>query len=105
VFGSKLTLATPIPDLNLACYGATPTNQDSNGFRRWVPIGVDCAAQARALPDRRQILRLSRHRSAGHQELHVSAAVSEAYVRLDLINVFNWNNYTHYIETSAPTVC
>ena len=40
VFGGKLTLSTPMPDIDLACYGATPTNQDSGstnggGCRSW----------------------------------------------------------------------
>ncbi|MBB6247513.1 TonB-dependent receptor [Rhodanobacter sp. A1T4] len=99
VFGSKLTLSTPIPDLNLACYGATPTNQDGNGFN-----GGGCRSVSIAPPSTGRFLIGGKF--FGYRDIDLQATKNftfgggiGGYVRLDLINVFNWDNYTQYIET------
>ncbi|MBD8881797.1 TonB-dependent receptor [Rhodanobacter sp. 7MK24] len=99
VLGAKLTLATPVPDLNLACYGATPTNVDSDGI-----AGSGCRSVAIAPPGNGRFL--IGGKIFGERDLDFQATKNfkiygnlNAYVRFDLINAFNWNNYTSYIET------
>jgi outer membrane receptor protein involved in Fe transport len=98
VLGAKLTLATPIPDLNLACYGATPTNQDSNGIS-----GAGCRSVSIVPPGNGRFLLGGK--IYGNRDLDFQATKNfkvygglNAYVRFDLLNVFNWNNYVDYIE-------
>ena len=99
VFGTKLTLATPIPDLNLACYGATATNQDANGVN-----GGGCRSVSFAPAATGRFLIGGKF--FGYRDIDFQATKNftfygglGGYVRLDLINAFNWDNYSQYIET------
>ncbi|WP_426661076.1 TonB-dependent receptor [Rhodanobacter aciditrophus] len=96
--GAKLTLATPIPDLNLACYGAAPTNVDSGGI-----AGSGCRSASVAPPGTGRFL--IGGKIFGYRDLDFQATKNfkvygnlDAYVRFDLINAFNWHNYTNYLE-------
>jgi len=98
VLGAKLTLATPIPDINQACFGATPTNVDSGGI-----AGSGCRAAAVAPPGNGRFL--IGGKIFGYRDLDFQATKNfkiygnlNAYVRFDLINAFNFNNYTAYLE-------
>ena len=99
VMGAKLTLATPIPDLNQACYGAMATNQDSNGV-----AGSGCRSVSIAPPGEGRFL--IGPKIFGFRDLDFQATKNfkiyrdlNAYVRIDLINAFNWNNYVDYLES------
>lgn len=99
VFGTKMTLATPIPDLNLACYGSGATNQDINGFN-----GAGCRSVS-FLPSGTGRF-LFGGKVFGYRDIDFQATKNftfpgglGGYVRLDLINAFNWDNYSSYIET------
>ncbi|GAB3786402.1 TonB-dependent receptor [Dyella agri] len=98
VLGAKLTLATPIPDLNLACFGATPTNVDSGGS-----AGSGCRSVAIAPPGNGRFL--IGGKIFGYRDLDFQATKNfmiygnlKAYLRFDLINAFNWSNYVDYLE-------
>jgi hypothetical protein len=98
VLGAKLTLSTPIPDLNLACYGATATNVDSGGV-----AGSGCRSAAVVPPGTGRFL--IGGKIFGYRDLDFQATKNfkiygnlNAYVRFDLINAFNWNNYVDYLE-------
>ena len=85
LLGYKLTLATPIPALGLACYGANTPNG-------CVPLSVTPGG--------------SRFLSGpifGYRSLDLQLTKNfkvydqlSAYVRFDLLNAFNWNNYSDY---------
>ena len=99
VMGAKLTLATPIPDLNQACYGAPATNQDSNGV-----AGSGCYSASVVPPGEGRFL--LGPKIFGFRDLDFQATKNfkiygalNAYVRVDLINAFNWNNYVNYLES------
>ncbi|MGH8160336.1 MAG: TonB-dependent receptor domain-containing protein [Rhodanobacter sp.] len=99
VLGAKLTLATPIPDLNLASYGAIPTNEDSNGV-----AGSGNRSVSITPPGEGRFL--LGPKIFGFRDIDFQATKNfkvygglDAYVRIDLINAFNWNNYVNYIET------
>ena len=99
VLGAKLTLATPIPDLNLACIGAPATNQDSNGI-----AGSGCRSVSIAPPGNGHFL--IGGKIYGDRDIDFQATKNfkiygglNAYVRFDLLNVFNWNNYVNYLES------
>ncbi|MDE2246300.1 MAG: TonB-dependent receptor [Xanthomonadaceae bacterium] len=85
--GARLTLASPIPDVNLACYGG--------------PINNGCVPIA-ARPEGSRFLLGGR--IWGYRDFSLQATKNfkfygyNAYARLDVINVFNWHNYTSYIE-------
>jgi hypothetical protein len=89
VMGAKLTLATPIPNLNLACYGAdTPSG--------CLPLAITPPGEGRFLLG---------GKIYGFRDLDFQATKNfkiygnlNAYVRIDLINAFNWNNYVDYLE-------
>ena len=89
VFGTKLTLATPIPDLNNACYGAnTPS-----GCR---PVSIAPPGNGHFLIGGKIF---------GYRDIDFQATKNfrihdglDAYVRFDLINAFNWNNTVGYLE-------
>jgi hypothetical protein len=98
VLGAKLTLATPIPNLNLACYGAPATNQDANGIS-----GAGCRSLSVVPPGNGRFL--IGGKIYGDRDIDFQATKNfkvygglNAYVRIDLLNVFNWNNYVDYIE-------
>ncbi|WP_243042042.1 TonB-dependent receptor [Dyella sedimenti] len=98
VFGAKLTLATPIPDLGYACFGATPTNEDIGRI-----AGGGCQAIAAMPPGTGKFLLGGK--IFGYRDIDLQATKNfkvygnlNAYVRIDLINAFNWHNYTTYIE-------
>ncbi len=99
VLGAKLTLSTPIPDINLACYGAPATNVDSGGI-----AGSGCHSAAFAPPGNGRFL--VGGKIFGYRDFDFQATKNfkiygnlNAYIRFDLINAFNWNNYTGYIES------
>jgi outer membrane receptor protein involved in Fe transport len=98
VLGAKLTLATPIPNLNLACYGAPATNQDNGGVS-----GAGCRSLSIVPPGNGRFL--IGGKIYGDRDIDFQATKNfkvygglNAYVRIDLLNVFNWNNYVDYIE-------
>jgi outer membrane receptor protein involved in Fe transport len=89
VMGAKLTLATPIPNLNLACYGVdTPSG--------CVPVAIAPPGEGHFLIG---------GKIYGFRDLDFQATKNfriygglNAYVRIDLINAFNWDNYVDYLE-------
>ncbi len=99
VFGGKLTLSTPVPDVNIAFFGAPATNQDNGanngGGGRTVSI---------APPGNGRFL--IGGKIFGYRDIDLQATKNfkvygsvNAYVRIDLINAFNWNNYSGYLES------
>lgn len=101
VLGGKLTLATAIPDVNLACYGAPPTasGADTNGV-----AGSGCRGIAATPPGTGKFIiggKLFSYRDIDFQATKNFRVYGNlnAYVRIDLINAFNWHNYTDYIES------
>ena len=85
--GARLTLATPIPDVNLACYGAATIST-------CMPIA--------ATPEGSRFL--VGGRIWGYRDFSVQFTKNfklyglNAYARADIINLLNWHNYTSYIE-------
>ena len=86
--GARLTLATPIPNVNLACFG------DPNTPSGCLPVA--------ATPEGSRFL--VGGRIWGYRDFSVQFTKNfklyglDAYARADIINVFNWHNYTTYIE-------
>ncbi|HET8763719.1 MAG TPA: hypothetical protein VFM52_00710, partial [Rhodanobacter sp.] len=98
VFGAKLTLSTAVPDVNLACDGAVGTGVDHG-----VTNGAGCQSVAIAPPNTGRFLVGGKLWS--YRDLDLQATKNfeiydhlNAYVRLDAINVFNWNNYASFLE-------
>ena len=98
VFGSKLTLATPIPDLNLACYGLPATGQEIGSVN-----GAGCQSVSIHPPGEGKFI--VGGKVFGYRDLDLQATKNfkiwgnfNGYVRIDLLNAFNWNNYVNYIE-------
>lgn len=93
LFGYKLTLATPIPNINLACYGAPAPGNGS--------LGNGCIPFSATPPGSRFLSGpIFGYRSIDFQitkNFKIYENVS-GYVRFDLLNAFNWNNYSDYIE-------
>ncbi len=89
VFGAKLTLATPTPINAVACYGATFDN--GAGCR---PVGVEPGGFGKFILGgkiwgyRDIDLQASKEFKLGH-DVALTA-------RIDLLNIFNWRNYTSY---------
>jgi hypothetical protein len=88
LFGAKLTLATPIPGLNLACFGDTSTASGCVPFSATPPgshflIGGPIFG----------------YRSIDFQVTKNFKIYSNfnGYVRFDLLNAFNWNNFSDYL--------
>ncbi|GLQ43313.1 membrane protein [Dyella nitratireducens] len=92
LFGYKLTLATPIPGINLACYGAPAPGNGS--------LGNGCIPYSFTPPGSRFLSGpIFGYRSIDFQvtkNFKIYDSLS-AYVRFDLLNAFNWNNYSDYI--------
>ncbi|RDS82136.1 hypothetical protein DWU98_08795 [Dyella monticola] len=88
LFGAKLTLATPIPALSLACFNDTTT-----------PSG--CVPYSSTPPGSHFLFGgpIFGYRSLDFQVTKNFKIYSSfnGYVRLDLLNAFNWNNYSDYI--------
>ncbi|MBW8075026.1 MULTISPECIES: TonB-dependent receptor [Metallibacterium] len=86
--GARLTLATPIPNVNLACFS------DPNTPSGCLPVA--------ATPQGSRFL--IGGRIWGYRDFSVQFTKNfmlyglNAYARADIINVFNWHNYTTYIE-------
>jgi len=98
VFGGKLTLSTPLPDLALAGFGATPTNQDQGPTN-----GAGLRAVAVTPPGNGRFL--IGGKIYGYRDIDLQATKNfkihgnlDAYVRIDLINVFNWKNTVGYLQ-------
>lgn len=98
VFGGKLTLSTPTPDVGMAFYGAPATNQDRGAVNGagGRSIAVVPGGNGRFLVGGKIF---------GYRDLDLQATKNfkvygslNAYVRIDLINAFNWNNYSGYLE-------
>lgn len=92
LFGYKLTLATAIPGINLGCYGAPPPGNGS--------VGSGCVPYSYT-PSGSRFLSgpIFGYRSIDFQvtkNFKIYGNVS-GYVRFDLLNAFNWNNYSDYI--------
>ncbi|MHB1283366.1 MAG: TonB-dependent receptor domain-containing protein [Metallibacterium scheffleri] len=85
--GARLTLATPIPAVNLACYN------DPNTASGCIPVA--------ATPEGSHFL--VGGRIWGYRDFSVQFTKNfklyglDAYARADIINVFNWHNYSDYI--------
>jgi len=99
VFGSKLTLATPIPSLGLSCGWATPTGVDNGTVN-----GGGCLNFSIQPPGTGRFL--VGGKVFGYRDLDLQATKNfkiwgnfNGYVRIDLLNAFNWNNYVDYIQT------
>lgn len=97
VFGAKLTLATPIPDLGLACY-QVPTNQEMGSVN-----GGGCQSVSIHPPGTGKFL--VGGKIFGYRDFDLQATKNfkiwgnfNGYVRIDLLNAFNWNNYKEYVE-------
>jgi len=92
LFGYKLTLATTIPGINLGCYGAPPPGNGS--------LGSGCVPYSFTPPGSRFLSGpIFGYRSIDFQitkNFKIYGDVS-GYVRFDLLNAFNWNNYSDYI--------
>ena len=100
VFGSKLTLATPVPDLGVACPYVTPPPGVDSGFVN----GGGCLNFAVRPPGEGRFL--VGGKVFGYRDIDFQATKNfkiygglNAYVRIDLLNAFNWNNYVDFIET------
>nr|WP_019465716.1 TonB-dependent receptor [Dyella japonica] len=98
VFGAKLTLATPIPDLNLACYGLPATGVENGSVN-----GAGCQSVSIRPPGEGRFL--VGGKVFGYRDLDLQATKNfkiwgnfNGYVRIDLLNAFNWNNYKEYVE-------
>ena len=103
VFGSKLTLATPVPDLGLSCGYVTPPSGYDSGFIN----GGGCLNFAVRPPGEGKFL--IGGKVFGYRDIDFQATKNfkiygnlNAYVRIDLLNAFNWNNYVNFIETFSP---
>ncbi len=97
VFGGKLTLSTPVPNIAMAFYGAPATNQDSGLIN-----GAGGRVVAIAPPGNGRFL--VGGKIFGYRDLDLQATKNfkvygnvSAYVRIDLINVFNWQNTVDYL--------
>ncbi|HKU17895.1 MAG TPA: TonB-dependent receptor, partial [Candidatus Saccharimonadales bacterium] len=92
LFGYKLTLATATPGINLGCYGAPPPGNGS--------LGSGCVPYSFTPPGSRFLSGpIFGYRSIDFQvtkNFKIYGNVS-GYVRFDLLNAFNWNNYSDYI--------
>ncbi|RDS82012.1 TonB-dependent receptor [Dyella psychrodurans] len=92
LFGYKLTLATPIPGINLACYGAPAPGNGS--------LGSGCLPYSFTPPGSRFLSGpIFGYRSIDFQVTKNFKIYGnfDGYVRFDLLNAFNWNNYSDYI--------
>jgi hypothetical protein len=98
VFGAKLTLATPIPDMNLACYGLPAVGYDHGSVN-----GGGCQSVSIRPPGEGRFL--VGGKVFGYRDLDLQATKNfkvwgnlNGYVRIDLLNAFNWDNYANYLE-------
>lgn len=86
LFGAKLTLATPIPGLNLGCFGAA------------TPSG--CVPYSATPPGSHFLIGgpIFGYRSIDFQVTKNFKIYSgfNGYIRFDLLNAFNWNNFSDY---------
>ena len=89
LFGAKLTLATPIPGLNLACFGDTSTPSGCLPFSATPPGSHFLVGGP-----------IFGYRSIDFQVTKNFKIYGnfDGYVRFDLLNAFNWNNYSDYLE-------
>lgn len=99
VFGGKLTLSTPIPDLGLAGYGLPATNEDHGNIN-----GAGLRSFSVTPPGTGRFL--IGGKVFGYRDIDLQATKNfrvwgglHAYARLDLINAFNWKNYVDYTES------
>ena len=97
VFGGKLTLSTPIPNIAMAFYGAPATNQDNGSIN-----GAGGRVVAIIPPGNGRFL--VGGKVFGYRDLDLQATKNfkvygnlTGYVRIDLINVFNFNNTVGYL--------
>lgn len=97
LFGGKLTLATTTPSLGQAFYGLPVTNMDSGGV-----AGNGSRAVSFFPPGEGRFLLGGK--VFGYRDIDLQATKNfeihnglSAYLRIDVINLFNWNNYVDYI--------
>lgn len=97
VFGGKLVLSTPLPFPTLACFGAAPTDQDSGSTN-----GAGCRSVS--VTPRGNGRFLLGGKVFGYRDIDLQATKNfkvydsvSAYVRIDLINAFNWHNTEGYL--------
>jgi outer membrane receptor protein involved in Fe transport len=97
VFGGKLTLATTTPSLGLAFYGLPVTNMDSGSISGGggQSVSIFPPGEGRFLLGGKVF---------GYRDIDLQATKNfdlssglSAYVRFDVINLFNWNNYVDYV--------
>lgn len=96
VYSVKLTLATPIPDNNLACIGGDgapnvtfPTGSLCNPISA-VPAGQAFITNGKVFGERQIDFQATKNFDLTRGMV--------LYVRFDILNVFNYKNYTDYIE-------
>ncbi len=96
LYSMKLTLATPLPDDNLACYGGDgapnvpfPTGSLCTPVSA-IPVGQSFITGGKIFGYRSIDLQATKN-------FDLTAGLS-AYIRVDALNVFNYKNYTDYIE-------
>jgi hypothetical protein len=87
LFATKLTLSTPIASVNLACYGTD------------TPSG--CVPMTSVPPGSRFLIG---GKVFGYRDIDFQVTKNfriydglNAYIRFDLLNAFNWNNYNDYV--------
>lgn len=97
LFGAKLTLATTTPDLGQAFLGYPISNVDHDGIS-----GAGARAVSIFPPGEGRFL--VGGKIFGYRDIDLQATKNfnihegiSAYVRVDVINLFNWNNYVDYI--------
>ena len=92
MLAAKLTLATPTASVGQACFGSTGPTATPDG----------CQAFSAVPPGTGKFL--IGGKVFGYRDLDIQATKNfkvwdnlDAYVRLDVLNVFNWANYNDYI--------
>jgi len=84
-YSAKLTLSTPTPISDIACFG---------GATHCIPAAIDAPASGRFLVGGK-IFGTRSIDLAANKDFDLTAGVT-MYVRADLINAFNWKNYSDY---------
>ncbi|WP_158881198.1 TonB-dependent receptor [Rhodanobacter sp. L36] len=99
LFGGKLTLATPSPSLGQAFYGLPTSTQDHDGISGG-------GGQALSLVPPGEGRFLVGGKVFGYRDIDLQATKNfniyagiSAYLRIDVINLFNWNNYEDYLTS------
>ncbi|WP_199100924.1 TonB-dependent receptor [Dyella sp. ASV21] len=95
VLSAKFTLATPLPYDGIACYtGVTLANGSSCQAVAAIPHGSRFLLGGKIWGYRDIDLQATKDFDLGHG--------MTLYGRFDVLNVFNWHNYSDYLTTFAP---